>query len=185
MKKIIALSSLILFFSSTLWAGDMATSALKIKPLLVGSTIPDAKLKDQNNKNIELKNMLKGKASLLVFYRGGWCPYCNRHLQALAQSKDALDKLGIQIIAISPDSADKLTKSMKDVKIDYTLLSDSKLDAAKNFGVAFNSGRRQLPVPSVFLFNSEGVLTFQYVNPNYKVRLDQKILMAAAKVAVQ
>jgi peroxiredoxin len=176
------LVTIITIIASPLHSATIASSADKITPLLVGNQLPTVKLKDYRNKSVDLEELSKGKSTLVVFYRGSWCPYCNRHLQALGESKASLEKMGIQIIAISPDSASSLSKSLEKNKVDYTLLSDAQVNAAKAFGVAFNSGRRgTLPVPSVFLFDSKGTLSFQYVNPNYKVRLDKGVLMAAAK----
>ncbi len=39
-----------------------------------------------------------------------------------------------------------------------------------------------LPVPAVFLVNTDGIIQFQYVNPNYTVRLKKEVILAAAKV---
>ena len=178
--------ALITLTASSLLAAPTASTAEKIEPLLVGSSMPSVKLKNPSSKSVDLAELSKGKSTLVVFYRGSWCPYCNRHLQALGQSKAELEKMGMQIVAISPDSAKSLNKSLEKNKIDYTLLSDAHLNAAKAFGIAFNSGRRgTLPVPSVFIFDAKGTMTFQYVNPNYKVRLDKGILMAAAKAATK
>ena len=38
-----------------------------------------------------------------------------------------------------------------------------------------------LPVPATYLVGNNGVIQFQYANPNYKMRLDPDLLIAAAK----
>ncbi|MDZ7681864.1 MAG: hypothetical protein U5J63_09195 [Fodinibius sp.] len=38
-----------------------------------------------------------------------------------------------------------------------------------------------LPVPAVYLINPDGLVTFQYVNPDYKTRIKSEVLLAAAK----
>lgn len=84
----------------------------------------------------------------------------------------------------------------------YTLLSDSKVEASISFGLAFRvddkynemlkshnmsledaSGETHhiLPVPAVFVLDKEGVIQFEYVNPDYKVRLNGEILLKAAE----
>jgi hypothetical protein len=40
---------------------------------------------------------------------------------------------------------------------------------------------RVLPVPAVFVVGTDGVVRFQYVNPDHRVRLDAGVLLAAAK----
>jgi thiol-disulfide isomerase/thioredoxin len=51
--------------------------------LLVNDRAPDFTVKDQSGKSINLNNELKKKTVVLVFYRGEWCPYCNRELSAM------------------------------------------------------------------------------------------------------
>ena len=117
-----------------------------------------------------------------------------------------LVELGYRIIAISPDRPEKLKASLDKNEFGHVLLSDSKMTAAKAFGIAYrvdddtlkvyknygidleeSSGEQhhQLPVPSVFLVGKSGRIEFQYVNPDYKVRLDPDVLLAAAKAAAK
>ena len=202
MKKIL-LSLMMLTLSA--YSADVAKSAEEVTPLLVGSNFPTLELANMNNEKINLKEHLKGQVSVVVFYRGGWCPYCTKHLSALGESEEELKKLGARIIAISPDKASELKKSSDKYKLSYELYSDSKMTAAKAFGIAFqlpaklpklykskynidieaSSGEKhhQLPVPSVFVFNKKGTLSFQHVDPNYKVRLSRELLLAAVKQA--
>ncbi len=117
-----------------------------------------------------------------------------------------LEKLGYQIIAISPDRPEKLKESLGKNKVEYLLLSDSGMEAALALGVAFKvdddtleiykkynidleqaSGRDHhlLPVPSVFVFDKKAKVRFTYVNPDYRIRIDPAVLLAAAKVAAE
>lgn len=111
--------------------------------------------------------------------------------------------MGYQIIAISPDKPDELRKTMTKKKLNYTLLSDSKMAASRAFGIAFvvaNQGAKnkltrkviekasgenhhQLPVPSVFIVGTDGVIDFEYYNPDYRVRLEPDALLTAAEKA--
>lgn len=113
--------------------------------------------------------------------------------------------MGYQLVAISPDKPENLRKSIGKKKLTYKLLSDSKMNAAKAMGIAFQVSSKtnilyrgfginlksaageshlQLPVPSVFIV-VDGSVEFKYVNPNYKVRLDSKTLLAAARKAIE
>ncbi len=117
-----------------------------------------------------------------------------------------LEKLGYQIIAISPDRPEKLKESLGKNKVEYLLLSDSSMEAARALGVAFKvdddtlkmfkkydidleqaSGQDHhlLPVPSVFVFDKDAKVKFTYVNPDYRTRIDPAVLLAAAKVAAK
>ena len=114
---------------------------------------------------------------------------------------DLID-LGYQIIAISPDRPEKLKESLNQGQLKYHVISDRYMDAAKAMGLAFRvseetltryeeygidleeaSGETHhlLPVPAVFLADTDGVIQFQFTHPNYTVRLDPEILLAVAK----
>lgn len=107
---------------------------------------------------------------------------------------------------MSPDRPEKVQAIAKTGEIKYTLLSDSDLKAAQAFGVAYRvddetlklleqynidleeaSGKKHhlLPVPSVFLLDTEGKIKFEYVNPDYKVRIDPQTLIAAARASIK
>jgi len=179
----------------------VAISAADVSPLLIGQQVPNSTLKTLNNKNVKLHDLLSKKPTILVFYRGGWCPFCKFHLKELAQNQEQLIKLGYQIIAISPDLPKYLKESSRKHELSYTILSDSNMDTALAFGLAFKvddktlakyktykidldkaSGKSHhlLPVPAVFVVNTDAEIMFEYVNPNYKVRLDGSVMLAAA-----
>ncbi len=179
----------------------VAESAEEVHPLLIGAQAPDVTVRDIESNKVELHTLLAEKPTVLVFYRGGWCPYCNTHLAGLAESDPKLREMGYQILAISPDRPEKLRETLDKSALSYTLLSDSAMEAAQGFGVAFkvedetvekyktygidlddSSGEDHhlLPVPAVFILGTDGTIQFQYVNPNYKMRLDADVLLAAA-----
>jgi thiol-disulfide isomerase/thioredoxin len=39
--------------------------------------------------------------TLVVFYRGGWCPYCNFQIRELSQSHEKFEAWGVSLVAIS------------------------------------------------------------------------------------
>lgn len=167
-----------------------------ISPLLYGEKIPQAALPDASGKAVELLETVATKPTVLVFYRGGWCPYCSVQLAGLQEAMPELEKLGYQLLAISTDSPEALRESAVKEKLGYTLLSDADLQVAKQFGIAYKAptaywsmlpkttgGKNTdllLPVPSVFIVDQTGVIQFEYINPNIKQRLSAALLLAAA-----
>lgn len=191
-----------LFTAYTTSAQNPAESADKVTPLLIGSQIPDVQLKTVNGKTISLRNEVSKQPTILIFYRGGWCPYCSKHLSDLQQIEDKLYEIGYRILAISPDRPEKLKATLQDKELDYTLLSDSPMTATKAFGLAFkvdeatlkqyksmgldlegDSGydHHLLPAPAVYILNKEGIIRFNYVNPDYKERINGDVLLTAAE----
>ncbi|GAB3023533.1 peroxiredoxin-like family protein [Spirosoma pulveris] len=171
-----------------------------ISPLLIGETIPDVHLQSVDGKSVSLSGEVARKPTVLVFYRGGWCPYCSRQLAELRLLEPDLAKMGYQLIAVSTDSPASLKSTLDKTELTYTLLSDADVTAAKAFGIAFKapvsysstlekgSGGKNieklLPVPAVFLLNQQGVIKFEYINPNFKERMSAKLLKAAAEASL-
>ena len=94
--------------------------------------------------------------------------------------------MGFRILGISPDLPVKVRETAGAHPLGFPLLSDSEMAASNAFGVSFQrAGRSPLPVPAVFVSGADGIVRFQYVNPNYRVRLDPDVLIAAARAAVR
>lgn len=179
-----------------------AEDATDVTPPLTGTRIPDSNVKTVDGKTVQLRNLASQKPTVLIFYRGGWCPYCNMHMAELQRAEQQLVEMGYQMLAVSADRPEKLKESMQKHDLDYTLLSDAPMKAAREFGIAFKvddatverykehnidleaaSGydHHLLPVPAVFLLDKEGTIHFQYVNPDYTTRIKSKVLLAAAE----
>ena len=185
---------------------ELALSPAAAKPLPVGAAVPSARVTDLAGNELDLAQVVAGRPTLIVFYRGSWCPYCNKHLAALAELEPELLKLGYQILAVSPDDAVGLTAMAGKNHLNYQLLSDRAMHAASAFGVAFRvdpatvekyrqwkidlapvpgeSTARWLPVPAAYLIGADGTVRFAYTNADYKVRLAAADLIAAAKSAL-
>jgi peroxiredoxin len=188
----------------------IAPTPEQVTPLLNGLTIPVVTLQSATGNSVQLNKLVTHKPSVLVFYRGGWCPYCNAQLAALRDIEPQLSKLGYQLIAITPDSVASINKSLQDTggqKLNYTLLSDSNFIASSAFGLAYylddktataykgkfgslittetGSEKVVLPVPAVYIVNTKGEVLFNYVHINYKTRLESELLLKAAELALQ
>ena len=212
MKSLLITLSLFVFSSLSLatpsvTAAGIAESAIEVKPLLPGMRVPNACVQDLNKNKICSDDFLAEKPSIVVFYRGGWCPYCNAQLNRLKKIESDLVKLGYQIIAISPDSNKSITEQQKREKLSYRMLTDNELSLSKALGIAFfldkktekiyrnrvgvpfqdinGDTRVSLPVPSVYIINQDKEVEFQYVNPDFRARLDEKLLLAAAQQAIK
>lgn len=114
-----------------------------------------------------------------------------------------LMELGYRLIAVSPDRPELLDQTITRHGYSFQLLSDSQAKAAISFGLAFRASRelvekykrqgidieaasgeshRILPVPAVFVIGGDGVIAYNYINPNYKQRMHPDVLLAAATV---
>lgn len=193
---LILLTGLLLFTGSVFAQNTYPAKPTDISPLLIGESIPAVKIPAANGSIVDLNARVAEKPTILIFYRGGWCPYCNKELAGLQAAQADLVKLGYQLIAISTDSPENLNKSVTKHKLDYTLLSDADLSVSKQFGLAYlapvayaktladGSGGKNadklLPVPSVFILDQKGKIQFEYINPDFTQRISPALLKSAA-----
>lgn len=182
------------FFAVSLFAQNtLPQQPEDISPLLIGETIPNETVTSVEGQKLAFNSILNDKPTLLIFYRGGWCPYCNAHLAELDKIESQILELGYQIIAVSPDAPKNLQATVDKNELRYSLYSDSKGKLAGAVGVAFKAPERYekrlveysegenvsyLPVPSLFVLNGKGEIQFEYINPNYKQRISGDLLLA-------
>jgi len=172
-------------------------NAEDICPILVGQQIPKVSLLDLNNQSVDLIELVKEKSTVLVIYRGGWCPFCSSHLGALNNMEKDIQQLGYQLIAISPDEVVDLINPEAGEQVSYRLFSDPQAQFIKSIGVAFKtpaglsgyiaskkpkgSVSEIMPVPTLLVINTQGEVEFTYINPNYKQRISGDMLLAVLK----
>lgn len=187
----------IFIMSVTLLNAQTPNKAEDVSPLLIGESIPNEILKTVDGKDVSTKSILKKKPTVLIFYRGGWCPYCNLQLSGIVSIEQQIIDLGYQIVAISPDHYSNLKDTGAKNKLNYTLLSDPNGNLIKKTGIAFGTpliikgyavakGQKGavssvMPVPTVMVINKEQEILFEYINPNYKKRIESKMLLAVLK----
>lgn len=204
--RLLLITTFLILFTSTGYSQDVPKDPFDVTPILINSTIPNSTVKTVYGEEISLLEVVKDKPTVFVFYRGGWCPYCTKHMSELAQIEDQILEMGYQIVGISVDRPEVLRATLEEIELKYTLLSDSPADALKGFGIAYqvdqatvdrymnigidlegNAGydHHILPAPAVFIVDQDGKVNFQYVNPNYRERISGEILLAAAKTFME
>jgi peroxiredoxin len=203
MIRMILACCVLLLAGGVAHARGIPTTAEQVTPLLVGAQAPNVVFKTSDGSSLDLRKAAAERPLVLIFYRGGWCPYCNLHLGQLQSIESSLETLGYRIVAVSPDKPEQLRVTTEKQTLGYTLVSDSEAAGIKAFGIAFRvddrtfkrykdelqidlegySGAKHhlLPVPAVFIIGRDGRVLFQYVNPDFTVRLHPEILLAAAK----
>ncbi len=181
----------------------IAETAQDVTPILNGSTIPNVMVKTADGAPVSLPALLMEKPSVIVFYRGGWCPYCSRQLAELKDIEQELVAEGYQIIAISPETPEKLQAQKLQTEFAAQLISDADLSAIKNFGIGFyvpndtrnlykdrmqvelvadQTDRAVLPAPAIFITDTNGKVLFNYVNPDFRTRPSAALVLSAAKL---
>ncbi len=166
----------------------------------IGAKAPDATLKNSEGQTVSLSSTWKEGSALVVFYRGGWCPYCNSQMRDLTLSAQDFAERAITPVAISVDTIDETAKTDRTYNIPFPLLSDPELLAHKawnvtnvvddaghqrllGFGIdiekASGQKHRTIGVPSMFLVDNQGIVRWAHADPKYKIRPRAKDVLEA------
>lgn len=159
--------------------------------LKAGAIVPGFTVNDHLGNSITLEE-LKAKGNLLVvFYRGGWCPYCNRQLRQLTEAWPQFQQRNVVPVLISVDKPDAAAMALRTYEIPFPVLSDPDLVVHDLFKVTMKlddelipryreygidvedwSGRthHKFAVASVFLINETGVVVWSHSSMDYKTR---------------
>lgn len=108
------------------------------KGLTVGDHVEELTINDMHGKPYPIINAWRDKPALIVFYRGGWCPFCNMQVRELAVNYDKLKAAGVQPLLISVNEPDKAAMLSVKYAIPFPVLSDPNLIAHNAFNVVLD-----------------------------------------------
>ncbi len=213
LKNVSKLVALIIgvLFSSLVFGNTSKELAVKdVKSsygIEVNKMAPDFSISDIQGNKFNLKNEVKTGPVVLVFYRGGWCPFCNIQLRSLqTELVPQLSANKAKLVVISVDSLDEASKTDNNENLDMTVISDSDASILKLYNVAYkvpgelvtkyineykidlekSSGKKHhlIAVPSVFVINKSGKIIFSHIDENYKVRVENSEIIEALKTTL-
>lgn len=181
---------------------ELAASQIVKSALKTGDKAPLFSLPDASGKPVALADLLKQGPTVVVFYRGGWCPYCNLELRAYQRMLPEIRKAGGQLVAISPQAPDTSMLTAEKNALEYAVLSDVNTDAAKGFGILFTlpdylqklysslghgmdvvnaNGQWTLPLPATYVIGQDGVIAAHHVDTDYRKRMEPQTALDALK----
>lgn len=177
--------------------GGAGTRALR-----AGAAAPDVTLPDQDGTPRSLTTLLRQGPTVVVFYRGGWCPYCNMTLRAYQRRLPDILAVGGQLVAISPQTPDHSLETAEKNALGFPVLSDVGSVAADRFGIAFplpeplrplytrfghglpainGTTDWRLPIPATFVIGRDGRIVLSHVDTHYQNRLEPDAAIAALR----
>lgn len=199
MKSILTFSRFGKFLTLTFILSTFLTNAQNPQGLQVNQIAPDFAAKDQNGNTVTLKSLLSKGSVVLVFYRGEWCPYCNKYLKEMEESLVEITKKGASVVAVTPEVPEYIAKSVEKTSASFPILHDNGLKIMKNYDVSYklddktanrykrlnidlneingDVNRENLPVPAVFVINKQGVIVYRFFDPDYTNRAPISVLM--------
>ncbi|MBL3547395.1 peroxiredoxin-like family protein [Chryseobacterium sp. KMC2] len=172
---------------------DLKTKNIEENSIAMGDTFPDFSLPNTNNEIVKLKELLQNGKVIVAFFRGSWCPYCNLELKALQDSLKQITDRKATLVTISPQTPDYSEELKGNHILDFELLMDKNNALAKQLGISFGlqdyvipvynslgiklseyngNDNNELPVPAVFVIDTDGSITYKFVDTNYMNRID-------------
>jgi peroxiredoxin len=182
-------------------ARQMGLQGIPGASLKVGDKLDSFTLHNAIAKPVTLDELVAAGPAVIVFYRGGWCPYCNLALRTYQQ--DLLPRLkgfDATLVAISPQTRDESLSTAQKAALEFEVLSDPGSRLAKRIGIAFDQPARvlaaqrrlgldlaevndeastTLPMPTVLIVDTDRVARFVDVQPNYTARTEVSEILDA------
>lgn len=186
----------------TLWnkgIDEVKTSGILENALNVGDTAPDFMLTDQLGREYSLYSKLKQQPVILIWYRGGWCPYCNLTLHHMQTHLPEFQKLGADLLALTPELPDQSLDTTQKQDLEFTVLSDVGNEVAKSFGVVFKLNpdvakiyqksfglhevngdeSEELPLAATYIIDQLGTIQYAFLHEDYRVRAEPEEIITA------
>jgi len=167
----------------------------------LGQKAPNFELPNFEGKLISLNALLIKGPIILTFYRGSWCPYCNLQLNALQARLEDISAFGATLVAISPEVPDGSMSLDEMNELDFVVLSDQDANIASEYGISWkvpeflvehmrvdrnlnletinNGNGSVLPIPATFVLDRDGIVTWRYVDVDYRTRSEPDDIIEA------
>jgi peroxiredoxin len=180
---------------------DLLDQGVPAEVVAVGDTLESFTLSDATGAPVSLDQLVEAGAAVIVFYRGGWCPYCNLALRTYQQELlPQLAAFDARLAAISPQSPDQSLSTVEKADLEFTVLSDPASRVAQQIGIVFQQadevldaqrklgldlaqvnaeGSTRLPRPTVLVVDQDRTVRFVDVQPDYTARTEVADIVAA------
>jgi len=164
-----------------------------------GVKAPEFVAMDNAGQKINLRNVLKShRAVVLFFYRGQWCPYCNRYIQRMQDSLQLLVDKGAYVIGVTPETAANIARTLEKTHASFSIIQDKGYRIMKNYQVNYvvddamvsklnkygvdleaNNGNKNhvLPVPATYVIDRTGKIVFVHFDKDYTHRPSIRTLL--------
>lgn len=160
-------------------------------PLKVGDEALNFEGIDQNGDSFELYEILKKGPVVLMFYRGFWCPHCNKQLSQMEDSLDFITQKGGIVVAVTPEKPESVEKTIDKTGASFKIIHDKDLSIMNIYHVAFNleeamlkkykkwgidvveangDNGPNLPVPATYIIGQDRQILYAFFDPDYKKR---------------
>ncbi len=154
--------------------------------LVIGAPLPEFTVTDAEGRAFSSRS-LAGKPSVLVFYRGNWCPFCMAQVKQLASRYQELDALGVRVALISPQPYDKNRQLAARFGVNFEFLTDRDNAAARileledrhglPLGMQMMGYDSDTVLPTVIVTDKEGRVRWVHETDSYRIRPEPDVYL--------
>lgn len=159
----------------------------------VGKSLPAFELADVEGQSISSQRFSE-QPSLLMFYRGNWCPLCMAQIKEVAAKYNELKAMGVHVALISPQPHDKTEALAKQFDAAMNFYVDKDNAAAKVLKIDSEFGtpagmqalgyENDTVLPTVIATDAAGQIIFADLTDNYRVRPEPETFIEVFKQAL-
>ena len=171
----------------------------------VGDQAVDGEVTGWDGKKVKLSELWSEGPIVLMWYRGGWCPYCNLQLRAMQESLDEIDNAGARLVVLTPELPEKAKETAETNKLDIVALYDQDNQLAEEYGIMFDlpepivpmyrdkiklpeyngNDKMQLPLSATYVIDKSGKITYAFLDADYKNRAEPAEVVEAVKAVAE
>lgn len=180
---LVALASVVFMLLYVFWYSPNGRAP--VAELAVGERFPDVEFRDLDGGVVSSADW-RGQATIVLFYRGNWCPLCNVQVKELAAGYRQIQAAGAQVVLVSPQSAAHSRDLASKFDAPMTFLVDKDNAAARSLGIQHPGGTplgfvgydAETVLPTAVVLDADGVIQLSDETDNYRFRPDPAMFMA-------
>ena len=178
---------------------ELKDTGIENRALGTGDRMPDFTLPNQHGEMLRFADFLADSPVVLNIYRGGWCPYCNFEMKALADLLPEIKAAGARLVGMAPEDPDHALDTANRHEIDIEILSDTGNAVSEQMGLVFSLAEElrpiylgagldipayngddsfRLPVPATYIVGTDGIIKADFVNADYTRRMEPAEIVA-------
>ena len=159
--------------------------------LAVGMTLPADLPFHEHGRGPILSEQLRGRPTLLIFYRGNWCPLCMAQVAEIAERWREVEAIGAQVALVSPQDEEHTRALAARHGVGFRYLRDEGLEAARRLAIVNENGTpagllgydSDTVLPTIVVTDAAGRITYVDQTDNYRVRPTPDTAIAALRTA--
>jgi len=157
-----------------------------------GQPLPDFYAVDENGDPVR-STELHGRATVILFVRGNWCPFCSSQVENLTvYYKDIID-LGARLILLTPKPLETTRRVAEFFEVEFDFWMDEDLAITKQLGLLQESGvpkgyRKEYGDdtvwPTALVIDPSGIIRFTELSKFIADRPNPKTLLRELRLAI-